>query len=182
MNQLKVNQRETIVTLARRGWSARRIARELGCDRDTASKYIALERAAKPATPSPGSGEQGESKPATPSTGAETEPERAVTAAIEAVRANVSLCAYWRKEIEAGLEQGLSAKRIHEDLVRDYGFSGQYQSVKRFVRRLERQAPVPFRRMEFAAGEQMQVDFGTGPWIVGEDGKRRRSHVFRAVL
>jgi hypothetical protein len=36
--------------------------------------------------------------------------------------------------------------------------------------------------MEFAAGEQLQVDFGTGPWIVGEDGKKRRPHLFRAVL
>jgi hypothetical protein len=36
--------------------------------------------------------------------------------------------------------------------------------------------------MEFAPGEQMQVDFGTGRWIVEPDGRRRRCHVFRAVL
>jgi transposase len=179
MNELKVNQQDTIITLWRRGWSARKIAREVGYDRDTVSKYIRLEVAPKPATPSPGSGEPGESKPATPSPGNEADP---VMAAVEAVRANVSLCEVWKKEIEAGLEQGLSAKRIHEDLVSEHGFAGRYQSVKRFVRRLEKEACVPFRRMEFAAGEQMQVDFGTGPWITGEDGKRRRSHVFRAVL
>jgi transposase len=55
MNQLKVNQRETISVLNKRGWSARRIARELGFDRDAVSRYIRLEEAAKPATPSPGS-------------------------------------------------------------------------------------------------------------------------------
>ena len=30
---------------------------------------------------------------------------------------------------QAGLDQGLSAKRIHQDLVRDRGFAGSYQSV-----------------------------------------------------
>jgi len=76
----------------------------------------------------------------------------------------------------------MSAKRIHQELVGDHGFAGGYQSVKRFVRRLEKEAPVPYRRMEFAPGEQLQVDFGTGAWIAGEQGKRRRSYVFRAVL
>jgi hypothetical protein len=35
--------------------------------------------------------------------------------------------------------------------------------------------------MECAPGEEMQVDFGTGAWVV-EDGHRRRPHLFRAVL
>jgi len=218
MNQLKVSQQETIVTLWKRGWSARRIAREMGYDRDTVGKYVGLE-ASKPATPTPGSEmENGapatptasglESKPATLTAGstAGVEPEPATlilgksvtpnpsdagapgdgselfAQALAAAQANVSLCAGWKKEIEAGLDQGLSAKRIHQDLVRERGFAGSYQSVKRFVRRLELEAPVPFRRMEFAPGEQLQVDFGTGAWIIDESGKRRRSHVFRAVL
>ena len=218
MNQLKVSQQETIVTLWKRGWSARRIAREMGYDRDTVGKYVGLE-ASKPATPTPGSETENvvaatpaasdlEAKPATPSPGsaAGVEPEPATlipgksvtpnpsdagtpgdgselfAQALSAAQANVSLCAGWKKEIEVGLDQGLSAKRIHQDLVRERGFAGSYQSVKRFVRRLELEAPVPFRRMEFAPGEQLQVDFGTGAWIIDESGKRRRSHVFRAVL
>lgn len=203
MNQLKVNQRETIATLWKRGWSARRIAQELGCDRETVTKYMRLE--AKPATPSPGtetemgvaapdspvskpatlfpgSGEPGEPRTATPSAGTNTVEEEMVRAAVAAAGTNVSLCEPWKKEIEEGLDRGLSAKRIHEDLVKAHGFAGRYQSVKRFVRRMEKEAAVPFRRMEFAPGEQMQVDFGTGAWIVDENGKRRRSHVFRAVL
>ena len=36
--------------------------------------------------------------------------------------------------------------------------------------------------MECAAGEEAQIDFGTGAWIELPDGKRRRSHVFRIVL
>ena len=205
MNQLKVNQRETISALRARGWSARRIARELGCDRDTVSKYIRLEAAAKPATPSPGFATQyqpaklpeppdGEAKSATPSPGKNNEAEATKTPgagivgadafaqALAAAQANVSLCARWKKEIEAGLELGLSAKRIYQDLVRDHGFAGRYASVKRFVRKLEQAAEVPYRRMDFAPAEQMQVDFGTGAWLVDEHGRRRRSHVFRAVL
>ena len=190
MNQLKVNQQETIATLWKRGWSARRIARELGYDRDTVSKYVRREEA-KPATPSPGAGEKTEpgeaanreAKPATLTLGSAADDEVPETnPALAAARTNVSLCERRRKEIEAGLAQGLTAKRIHQDLVHDHGFVGRYQSVKRFVRKLEQEAAVPFRRMDFAPGEQLQVDFGTGAWIVDAHGPRRRSHVFRAVL
>lgn len=207
MNQLKVHQRETILTLWSKGWSARRIARELGFDRDTVSKYIREQRAnpaapspgsdrpidapgpgadgvegAKPATPSPGDPPVARAKSATPSAGTPSPRTRGVvTTALEAVQSNVSLCEAWRSRIEEGLEKGFSAKRIHQDLVSEHRFEGGYQSVKRFVRKLEREAPLPFRRMEFAPGEQVQVDFGTGPWIVSEGG-RRRSKVFRAVL
>jgi transposase len=84
--------------------------------------------------------------------------------------------------ILAKLEQGLSAQRIFQDLVVEYGFPGGYDSVKRFVRRLGRGRALPMRRMECAAGEEAQVDFGTGAPIVGPDGKRRKTHVFRIVL
>lgn len=202
MNQLKVNQKQTIVTLRSQGWSVRRISRELGYDRETVSKYVRLEEA-KPATPSPGSGEQtgvavatggteSEAKPATPSPGSDPD-VGASGLAVPGVPDNrplgatplttkVSLCEKWRKEITAGWEQGLTAKRIHQDLVQEHGFVGRYQSVKRFVRKLAASASVPFRRMEFAPAEQVQVDFGTGAWIVDEKGGRRRPHLFRAVL
>jgi hypothetical protein len=79
-----------------------------------------------------------------------------------AAAANVSLCEAWqqppaKQQIEAALDQGLSAKRVHEDLVREHRFAGSYQSVKRFVRKLEQAAAVPYRRMEFAPGEQPKV-------------------------
>lgn len=122
MNQLKVHQHESIVSLWKRGWSARRIARELGFGRDVVRKYIHL---ANEATPSPGSEPVVESKPATPSAGNET----IVTTIAEAVRANVNLCEGWRVDIQAALDQGLTAKRIHEDLVREHHFVGSYQAV-----------------------------------------------------
>ena len=48
-NQIKMALIETILTLHRRGWSQRRIARELGIDRETVKRYLRLESAPKPA-------------------------------------------------------------------------------------------------------------------------------------
>jgi Integrase core domain len=54
--------------------------------------------------------------------------------------------------------------------------------VRRFVRRLGRDRPLPFRRLECAPGDEVQVDFGSGAPVVRADGKRRRTHVFRMIL
>jgi len=43
-----VNQQQSIIALREQGWSARRIARELGLDRGTVGKYLAGN--SKPAT------------------------------------------------------------------------------------------------------------------------------------
>ena len=93
-----------------------------------------------------------------------------------------SQCETYREVIQAKLDQQLSAQRIWQDLVADQGFTGKYDSVKRFVRRLIERRPLPFRRMEVPPGEEAQVDFGTGAWVVAPDGKRRKTHVFRIVL
>jgi len=93
-----------------------------------------------------------------------------------------SECQPHQATILAKLEQALSAQRIFQDLVVEHGFAGGYDSVKRFVRKLGRGRALPMRRMECAAGEEAQVDFGTGAPIVGPDGKRRKTHVFRIVL
>jgi hypothetical protein len=34
-----------------------------------------------------------------------------------------------------------------------------------------------FRRMEWAPGEVVQVDFGQGAWVRGEEGKRKRPRI-----
>jgi hypothetical protein len=39
--------------------------------------------------------------------------------------------------IMAKVEVGLSAQRIYQDLVEESGFTDSYQSVKRFVRKLQ---------------------------------------------
>jgi transposase len=74
----------------------------------------------------------------------------------------------YRDIIVSGLDRGLSAQRIWQDLMTDHGFTGGYDSVKRFCRRLRHSTPLPFRRIECLPGEEAQIDFGTGAPIVIE--------------
>ena len=106
-------------------------------------------------------------KPATPTLGSGTVP---------------SECEPFRDVILAKLDQGLTGQRIWQDLVADHGFTASYSSVKRFVRRLGKVTPLPFRWVECAPGDEAQVDFGRGAPIVGPDGRRRTSWVLRVVL
>src|SRR5437762_11334172 len=58
MNQLKMDIQQTISTLSRGGWSQRRIARELGIDRETVARHRRLARQVEepnPAIPPTGS-------------------------------------------------------------------------------------------------------------------------------
>jgi transposase len=168
MNQLEVSLQHSIATLAARGWSARKIARELGVHRETVGRYLhPVETDSKPAIPPTGSPESFDSKPAI------------VPAGSKAGR--TSQCAPWSMVIEQGLLAGLSAQRIYQDLVVGHEFPGGYDAVKRFVRQLAQRTEPPFRRMECAPGYELQVDFGRGAWVVAE-GRHRRPHLFRAVL
>src|SRR6266403_2110300 len=155
MHQLKMDIQQAISRLSRSGWSQRRIARELGVDRETVARYRRLARQVE------------EPNPAIPPAG--SKPGR------------VSHCEPFEAFIKAGLDGGLSAQRIYQDLVSEQNFAGSYDSVKRFVRQLEQANPLPFRRMESEPGQEAQVDFGQGAWVV-EDGRRRRPHVLRVVL
>jgi transposase len=155
MNRLKMDIQHAISSLSRNGWSQRRIARELGIDRETVARYRKLARQAE------------QPKPAISPAG--SKPGR------------ISHCEPFTAAIQVGLDRGLSAQRIYQDLVAEQQFGGSYDSVKRFVRQLEQARPLPFRRIETAPGQEAQVDFGQGAWVV-ENGKRRRRHVLRVVL
>jgi len=65
-----------------------------------------------------------------------------------------------------------------------HGFSDSYQSVKRFVRSLRgSQSPQARVIIETAAGEEDQVDYGTGPMVrEAETGKYRRTRLFVMML
>jgi hypothetical protein len=91
-------------------------------------------------------------------------------------------CEVYAELILAKIDANLSAQRIWQDLTAEHGITSSCYSVKRFVRRFDETTPLPFRRMECAAGEEAQVDFGTGAPIVGTDGKRRKTYVFRIVM
>ncbi|MDP6526824.1 MAG: helix-turn-helix domain-containing protein, partial [Kiritimatiellia bacterium] len=135
-NELKMANIQSILTLNERGWSNRRIARELGIHRDTVGRHLHL--ALKDAA----AGELGGSKPAKAPPGSTPRGRKARSA-----------CAPFRQIIEAKLDQGLTAKRIHQDLIAEHGFASEYHSVRRFVRALGQTTPLPMRRMECSPGE-----------------------------
>jgi transposase len=208
-NLLKVAMIDPILSLHRRRWSQRAIARELGIDRQTVARYIKrAESAPKPANAPTGSDVPGEApKPANALTGSdalgeESKPANAPTGSMDqesvpwpdGLRAppspsrpqrghgRHSVCEPLRDVIQAKCDLGLNAQRIHQDLAADHAFTGSYYSVRRFIRRLEPKQELPFRRIECEPGDEAQIDFGTGVPIVGSDGKRRKTHVFRIVL
>ena len=185
MNQLSVNLQHSIPALSAKGWSARKIARELAIDRETVGRYLRLRAGpgSKPAIPTPGSSESEDPKPAiVPAGSPEPADSKPAISTPGSVAGRTSLCAPWAPLIQEALLAGLSAQRIHQDLVAAHGFGGSYQAVKRFVRRLRTRTQLPFRRMEVAPGQELQVDFGCGAWVLQPDGRRRRPHLFRAVL
>ena len=143
MNSLPVSTEQSIVTLHQRGWSARRIARELGVDRATVKRKLAANAAG-----------------VAHGLAVEMQPVE-----VGVAHGNASLCEPYREQILGWVEQGLSGRRIHQDLVADHGFAGAYNTVKRYLARLNACHPLPFRRMEMQPAEEMQVDFGVGAWV-----------------
>jgi len=156
-NGLKMAVKHAITELLERGWSHRRIARELGVHRETVARYDGLRK----------------SKPAISTPGSDPPPPRS--------SGRKSYCESVADIIRSKLDQGLEGRRIFQDLRLETDFTGSYSSVKRYVRRLGSTMPLPFRRIECPPGEEAQVDFGSGPWVI-EDGRRRRTHVFRITL
>jgi transposase len=174
-NQLKMADQKAIVALRGRGWSQRRIARELGIDRQTVSRYVKL---ASREPPLEAVDVGSESNPAISTVGSDSS-KPAISTAGSAGRK--SHCEPLREVITGKVEQGLSAQRIWQDLT-EGGFAGSYESVKRFVRRIRFTRPLPFRRMECEPGAEAQIDFGSGAPIITAEGRRKKSHVFRIVL
>jgi transposase len=181
-NILNVSHQEAIRSLHLKGWSQRRIARELGLHRRTVSGY--LEARAKGASIStPGSTEAPRPKCTSISTPGSEEREAGQGASSAGgAPGRRSQCEPLAAEIRTRLEAGLSAQRIYQDLVAENGFLGSYQSVKRYVRRLQDKEPERVWRMECQPGEEMQIDFGVGAPLEQGQGKARRCWVLRAVL
>ena len=206
-NLLKMADMQAILALHGLGWSNRRIARELGINRGTVGHYV-READSKPASAPTGSlspigpitepitgpnvvapdagdadatgglGDAPGSKPASAPTGNSVH-----RSAAELEESEASAAWPWREVIWQKVDEGLSSQRIFQDLsTPEHGYKGSYYSVRRLVRKFAAALPLPMRRMEVEAGQEAQVDFGRGAPIVGADGKRRSTWVFRIVL
>lgn len=78
---------------------------------------------------------------------------------------------------------GVECRAIHQILRDEGGFAGAYQSVYRFVRRLEPRTPDAVVRVETPPGEEAQVDFGyAGLMHDPRSGTRRKAWAFVMTL
>jgi transposase len=197
-NVLSREKREQVIALGRLGWPLRRIEEATGVRRETAGDYL---RSAGILVRSPGTwGPKSLSKAATLVTTGfsgsnqadNSKPAIEVTTGFFAGsgppgpvgrRSSCSSDAY-REWIELELSRGRNATGIFQDLVDQHGFTGSYESVKRFVRKLRGPVSAEARAIiETRPGEECQVDYGTGPMVRDPDtGKYRRPRLFVLTL
>jgi hypothetical protein len=185
-NQLNMVEHQSILGLARLNWSYRRIAAELGVDRQTVSRHmraaavdpLAVDCSAPNATISIAGSAHQSAGGIAPAKDSNATIVIAGSPPIHVLPGRQSRCESLRAIITQSLEQGLTARRIWQDLKADHDFDGDYQTVQRFVRKLHHATPLAFRRMECNAGEVAQVDFGKGAPVKTADGKRSRPTCF----
>jgi transposase len=202
-NVLNEEQKQQIIALGRLEWSLRRIQRETGFRRETISTYlkeagVALRPPrgrrirAKPASradevapdPTPAK-PASEAAEVTPDSGRESAGGSDAKPEPKPGRSpSASACEPYGGTIEVGLSKGRNAKAIWQDLVDTYGFTGAYQSVKRFIHKARgKQSPEACAVIETAPGEELQVDYGAGPMVRdGPTGKYRRTRLFVLTL
>jgi transposase len=188
-NYLKMPKKAQVLALLELGWSYRRIETETGVRRETVSGYDEA-RQANPAKTFPGSDPSpppdsldvplgAGPNPAKTFAGSGSNPAKAFPGSTRRPRFAAGL---YRTAITEKLDAGLSAQRIWQDLVEEYGYGASYESVKRFVRTL-----APTRRavgvFHCAPGAEAQVDFFRGaPTLDAATGEWRRPWVFRMTL
>jgi len=169
MKRIHMNHIQDIIRRLQLGESERRIARDMHISRGTVRKYHELtkekqylEKTSELPSDSDlagilGTGVQVGHQPST------VEPYRA--------------------KIQEWLQQGVEMTAIWLRLQENYGYTGGYSSVRRFVHRLEPVEPEVFIRVQSAPGEEMQVDFGTVGQLYDPVAKRlRTAYVFVATL
>src|SRR5262245_36870833 len=149
-NVLNEEKKQQVIALGKLGWTLRRIEQTTGVRRETASNY--LKAAGIGVRPSGSWGRRSPSKPANEviTDSVDSKPANEVGVItdfvlpfsqkqpLELPKPNppASACEPYRETIQLGLNRGRNAMAIWQDMVTDYGFSGGYQSVQRFVRKL----------------------------------------------
>lgn len=202
-------KQKQVIALGQLGWTLRRIEKETGVRRETAAGYL---RSAGVAVRPPG--RWGRNPPAKPAIEVTTDPEGSAAAnpanetgvttdseepnpANEAGQVttdsgpprssrspSASACLPFHEVIEAGLAKGRNAMGIWQDMVDQSGFTGAYESVKRYVRKLRGgHTPEPRAVILTPVGEEAQVDYGSGPMVRdARTGKYRRTRLFVMTL
>jgi transposase len=182
-NVLSEEKKNQVIALGQLGWSLRRIQQTTRIRRETAAAY--LKAAGIAIRPPGGWGKRAPAKPAIQVT-----TDSGTTGAKPAIQVTTDSAATpsasepHREFIAEGLARGRNAMGIWQELVDQHGFTGSYESVKRFVRKQRgSQSPEARAVILTAPGEEAQVDYGTGPMVRDPDtGRYRRTRLFVLTL
>ena len=186
-NVLSNEKQQQVIALGRLGFSLRRIERETGVRRETASAYLKAGgvavrgRGGLVSKPASLGGVSTDSSPPEPASLCEVSTD---PGAVPGRAPSASACEPFREVIEEAHSRGRNAVAIWQDLVDDHGFGSGYASVRRFVVKLrgERQ-PEARVVITTAAGDESQVDYGEGPMVRDKaTGKYRRTRLFVMTL
>lgn len=186
---MKQHLQSAIFTLLERGVSQHRIHELTGIDRKTIRRYQALHEAQQ-------AGGANSSTAATIGSGDPVvaqippsqipplpRPPASGGAPVSSFNFARSASEPYREWIEQQVRLKRNAQAIYQDLVDQHGFTASYESVKRFVRALRHVDPEQFDRLEFAAGEEAQVDYGEGALTRDpKTGRYRRPRLFVMTL
>src|SRR5215216_5220985 len=154
-NVLSDDKRQQIIALGRLGWSLRRIEQATGVRRETASAYLkaagigirqpgwvrakpAIEVTTDSNPTTRDNSVSNQAKVAKPAIEVTTDSE--LTNSLtkpQSAGQTLSHCEPYREFIRESLGRGRNATAIWQDLVTEHGFRHSYQSVKRFVNKLQ---------------------------------------------
>jgi len=183
-NELKMEQKQQIQALIGLGWRDRAIRRETGFDRGTIAKYR-KQHEEKLKTLAPPMEIDGQNRPKVPTDFSvpEIQNQPKVPADLPAAAPTNSRSIHpYTEVIRSFYLQHLTAQRMYQDLVEQHGFTGSYDSVKRYVRKLRKKIRHFSERLPHLPGREAQVDFGKATCRVKIDGKYKRPWLFKMTL
>ena len=168
MNVLKLHLQTTVLTLLAAGKSQREIARITSVDRKTIRSLAQRAGGGTSNSPRVATGSAVQIPPPRPPAPLTVSP---------------SACEPHRAFITEQLRLRRNYTAIYQDLVDRFGFAAGYNSVKRFAGTVVAKEPEQFDRLEFAPGEEVQVDYGEGAMtrVPGTD-RYRRPRLFVMTL
>jgi len=196
-NTLKMDKITLLHGLFRNGWSNRKINKATGIHRNTISNHrtkwqeLPSEEAALSSPPidsgKPSNQTQNSSQTVPPTGDNKCPPAQVVHYEVptdsspDPVSQSKSKAAPFNQQIKEKLEKGQHARSIYQDLYLEEEYRGSYDSVKRYIRKLQKHHKKLYARMETLPGEEGQVDFGQGAPTL-KNGKYRRPWLFVMTL
>jgi len=170
MERIHMNYLRDIIYRLRSGESERQISRDLGISRPTVHKYKLV--AAMHGFLNPGQELVG------------VEQLEAVLGPAPKPPSRPSTLEPYHETVKKMLEQGVEMTAIWQRLRDNYGYSGSYSSIRRYVQRMRlATGEDAVIRVHTEPGEELQVDFGSvGKLFDPNSSRLRTAYVFVATL